>query len=279
MKPATFNFRAPLSLDRRLDLSIPGTLFLLTLRQHLRGRRLLLLCFFFCLPALVAILAQAYGSTLSPQELEFTLVFTLLPHALVPLAALLYASGMIQDEIEEQTLTYLLVRPLPRWALYATKLLATYLLTAVLTGFFVVVTYIAIYVGQPGDWGNVLLARALPVAALLALALVAYCALFGWLGLYTRWALVVGIIYIIVFEGILANIDFAVRRLTVMYYFRVLSERWLELKKTGWALDLSTAPSASACVWTLLGVGVAATMLAALAFSGREFRVKTPEGS
>ena len=28
-------------------------------------------------------------------------------------AALLFASGMVQDDVEEQTLTYLLIRPVP----------------------------------------------------------------------------------------------------------------------------------------------------------------------
>ena len=52
------------------------------------------------------------------EKLQFALVFNLIPHALAPLAALLYATGIIQDEVEEQTLTYLLLRPLPRWAIY-----------------------------------------------------------------------------------------------------------------------------------------------------------------
>ena len=46
------------------------------------------------------------------------LVFNLLPHGLAPLTALLYAAGVISDEVEEQTLTYLLMRSVPRWALY-----------------------------------------------------------------------------------------------------------------------------------------------------------------
>ena len=54
------------------------------------------------------------------------MLFMLMPHTLVPLTALLYATGMIHDEIEEQTLTYLLVRPLPKWGIYLTKLLATH---------------------------------------------------------------------------------------------------------------------------------------------------------
>ena len=53
---------------------------------------------------------------------ESVLVFGLIPQALVPLTALLFASGMVQDDVEEQTLTYLLIRPIPRWPIYLAKL-------------------------------------------------------------------------------------------------------------------------------------------------------------
>ena len=56
---------------------------------------------------------------------------------LVAIIELLYASGMIPDEVEEQTLTYLLVRPLPKWAVYAVKLLATVCVVAALVAAFV----------------------------------------------------------------------------------------------------------------------------------------------
>src|SRR5262249_50799873 len=106
-------------LDDRLDWSALGTLFTLTLRQHLRGFRFVLICLLFALPTLIVVLIRlADPHPSNPRELEIGMPLTLLPMALVPLAALLYASGMIRDEIEEQTLTYLLVRPLPRRALH-----------------------------------------------------------------------------------------------------------------------------------------------------------------
>ena len=77
----------------------------------------------------------------------------------------------------------------------------------------------------------------------------------------------------------LANFAFVVRQLTVVYYFRVLAERWLDLRMGPWTLNLPEAPAATGCVLTLLLGGAVATVLAALAFSRREFRVKTPEGS
>jgi ABC-2 type transport system permease protein len=197
----------------------------------------------------------------------------------VPLTALLYAAGMIRDEVEDQTLTYLLIRPLPRWAIYLIKLLATWLVTALLAGVFTILTYAAIYWGDPDLWSVILPGRALRTAALLALSLSAYCSLLGFLSLLVRRALVAGVAYIVAFEWLLAHIDFAVRRLTVVYYFRVLSERWLDMRPADWSIDLARAPSALECVLTLLGASLIAAVLGAWMFSRLEFRVKTPEGS
>lgn len=270
---------APVS--ERMHASALLTLFWLTLRQQCRARRLIILCALFCMPIGIAVLARSLNPASSElqSDLEFGLIFGFIAHALVPLTALLYASGMIQDEIEEQTLTYLLVRPLPKPAIYLTKLAATIVLTVLLAGVFVVATYVAIYVGRPESWSDVFPWRALKVACLLGLSLVSYCALFGLVGLLFRRTLFFGVIYIAVFEGVLASMDFIVRRLTVMYYFRVLVQRWTELKPSEWAISLADAPGAQACVAVMVAVAVAASAIAVLIFSTREFRVKTPEGN
>src|SRR6516162_6155495 len=166
-------------LEHRIDLSALAALFWLTLRQHARGRRLLVLAALYLLPIGIAILARSLSPTDPTAPLLFNVVLTLIPHALVPLTALLYASGMIQDEIEEQTLTYLLVRPLPKWSIYLTKWLATLIVTSVLTAVFTLATYLAIHVGIGGDFLGPQPLRALKTACLFALALVAYCSILG----------------------------------------------------------------------------------------------------
>ena len=60
------------------------------------------------------------------------------------------------------------------------------------------------------------------IAAIFSLAQVAYCGLFGLMALLMRRVLLIGVVYIIFFEGLLASLDIIVRRMTVMYYFRVL---------------------------------------------------------
>jgi ABC-2 type transport system permease protein len=251
----------------------------LTLRQHLRGRRLLVLALLFLLPSLLTIVHRLAAHSPQPQDLEFGLIFNFIPHALATLTALLYAAGMIQDEVEEQTLTYLLLRPLPRWALYLTKFTATVLVTSGLTVAFTTLTYVVIWWNTPELWSDVP-ERALRTAAVMTLAQVGYCSLFGALGLFTRRALIAGLIYIVAFEGILASFDSVIRTLTVNYYFRVLTVRWVEPRETGpWALKLDVVPSTTACVLTVLGASAAFVLLGAVMMQRREFRMKTPEGS
>ncbi len=281
MKPLTNVITDAVVLSRRPNPGALATLFVLTLRQQVRGRRLLVLSLLFALPGVLAAVVNLASRHAPPTEnLQFALVFNLIPHALAPLAALLYAAGIIQDEVEEQTLTYLLLRPLPRWALYLTKLLATLLMTSLLTAVFTTATLavIALTASEPATAG--LVKQALITAGLLTLAQVGYCGLFGFLGLLMRRSLLVGVAYIVLFEGVLASIDMVARRLTVMYYFRVLVLRWLEpASGKEWSIDLATAPEARTCVLTLLGVGLVLATAAALFFAGREFRMKTPEGN
>src|SRR5205085_8432757 len=100
------------------------------------------------LPTVIAIIVRTMHSGDSPAENENALIFSLLANALVPFAALWCASTMIQDELEEQTLTYLLVRPLPRWAIYLTILAATIAVTAFLSSVFSSLAYLAVYAGR-----------------------------------------------------------------------------------------------------------------------------------
>jgi ABC-2 type transport system permease protein len=268
-------------LSRCPDLRALAALFVLTLRQYVRGRRLLVLSLLFALPSALTLLVSLTSGHAPPASgLEFAFVFNLIPHALAPLAALLYAAGIIQDDVEEQTLTYLLLRPLPRWGLYLVKWLATLLVVTVLTAVFTAITLavIALTASEPATVG--LIGRALKVAGLLGLAQVAYCGLFGFLGLLMRHSFLAGVAYIVVLEGLLASLPTVARQLTVMYYFRVLAMRWLEPEGAKeWAITLATAPTARTCVLTLLGVGLVSAVAAAVFFASREFRMKTPDGN
>ncbi len=269
----------PIRLPIGLDLSALWTVMKITVARQNRGVRLFILAVLFAMPIVLAFLIRRYQVNYRPSPVEDALVLGLIFPVLVPLAALLLASGMVQDDIEEQTLTYLLIRPIRRWAIYLAKLVGTIVSSWFRAAIFTVGTLLVIHWGADNLAGVVLRKRAVIVVGLLALALAAYAAIFGWLSLVVRRALVIGAIYIVVVEGLLGSIPFMVRELTVIYYIRVLSVRWLDVPGADWSIDPAEAVSASTCVIVLAAIAGSFAALGAFTFRTREFRVKTPEGN
>src|SRR5262249_26825742 len=68
-----------LSWTQRLPLTALGTLFWLTLRQHARGRRLLVIGFLCLLPMAVVVLVHSLDPLMSAFQLKRVLLPTLLP--------------------------------------------------------------------------------------------------------------------------------------------------------------------------------------------------------
>jgi ABC-2 type transport system permease protein len=279
-----------------LGLTALGALYMLTLRQHLHGRRWWILGALFLTPAILAGVVRATAPGAPPILLEFIFVFMFIPQALLPLLALLYASGIIRDEQEEQTFTYILVRPISKWAVYLVKVLATLTTTAALTAVFTALTYVVIYVGADAGGENIPL-RCLKAVGVHVLAVAAYCCLFALMSLLTRWTLVLGFLYAAFFEGLLANLPFGVRLLTIIYYARIITYRSMDffmnlggkdrtdVAAITWRLDvendpqLLTHPSLNTCLIVLLAASLVFSLMGALLCSRREFYVKTPEGN
>lgn len=271
------------------------TLYVLTLRQHLHGKRWMVMAGMCLLIVGLAGLVRATAAHVSGIALEFSFAFMFIPQAALPLLALVYASGIVRDEQEEQTMTYLLVRPIPKMALYLVKLLATLTTTVVLATVLTVGTYAVIYIGAEQGEANVPL-RCLHAVWIHALAVSAYCCLFALISLLTKHALIVGVLYTVVFEGLLANNPFSIRLATVIYYIRLIAYRTIEflvsvpggrrtqdLAADAWQFDVKNDPGLLAhpqvgtCLTVLLSASLACAVIGAIIFSQREFYVKTPE--
>ena len=90
------------------------------LRQMLGQRRLWLLGVFLLLPVVVSLLTRGQGQ---PSE-HAAMLFVMYPQAVCVLLSLLYGTAVISSEMESQTLTYLFVRPIPRWHVIVGKYVA-----------------------------------------------------------------------------------------------------------------------------------------------------------
>lgn len=162
---------------------------------------------------------------------------------LVPVVALVFASASLGDLVDDATLVYLWLRPIPRWQLataaYASALCVTLPLTVV------PLCVGAALAGARSDvlWGT---------AASVTVGVVAYCALFLALGLRVQRALAWGLAYILIWEGFVAQAGKGASRLAIRAYTRsVLSEA------SGVSLRLANIGSVAAVVVPLLVGAVA----------------------
>ncbi len=285
--PAIGNSRQETAYGFRPALALYG----LALRQHQHGKRWMIMALLLILPAIIACLSRMTGFAIPPRSLEFNLVFMFIPQGLLPLLALVYASGILQDEQEEQTITYILMRPIPRGIVYLSRLAAAVTAALGLAVFSVVLTYVAIFAGT-GVHG--VIGRCFDACAVHGLAVVTYCCLFGLMGLLTRRVLIVGITYIALVEGLLANIPFTLRMITVIYYARLITYRIMsfsvntgyrvhDLAAETWQLNtlndpkLKLEPSSWLCLTILLSAAAVFSAGAAFICMQQEFYVKTPE--
>ncbi len=271
------------------------TLYRLSLGQHRHGRRWIGTLALTLLPMLIAIIIRSTDPYAAPGSMEFGLVFMLIPQGLLPLLALVYASGIIQEEQEDQTITYLLVRPIPKWMMYLIKWAAALTAAEILAMAAIVLTYAAIFCGTHGASGSFihLAERCLVACTVHGLAILAYCGIFGLMGLVTQRVLVIGILYTALFEGLFANTPFNLRMITVIYYARLLIYRLLpHHAKPGLRVHSTTAntwkfitagdpnlklyPHNWVCVTVLLSTAIFTSALAGWICSNREFYVKTP---
>ena len=126
---------------------------------------------------------------------------------IVPLVSLLATTGVLAPEIDDGSISYLLAKPISRHTIVVSKLV-------------VAATCVLLFAAVPMlVAGLVLLFDEPPVAIGFALGSLvgglAYCALFALLSVLTRHAVVVGLIYLLIWEGLLGGLLDGVRWLSI----------------------------------------------------------------
>jgi ABC-2 type transport system permease protein len=192
-----------------------GVIASITLRQLLSRRRTLLLLLLAAILVLVAVVFRLAGE--EARALRFTsgLLGNLGVRTLMPLVALLFGTGAIGSEIDDGTAVFLLAKPISRRTVVVTKLVVAAACSAALT---CGPMLLAGLIGA-GGLGNGLV---LGMAAAAAIGSVLYCAVFIALSLITARALVFGLAYVLIWEGLLAGLfagtrTFSIRQLTLAF--------------------------------------------------------------
>ncbi|MYS24977.1 ABC-2 type transport system permease protein [Streptomyces sp. DvalAA-14] len=187
----------------------------LTYRGLLGRRRALLL---FALPMLLLIIVAAVRALTGADDgTAAGLLQGFALSAMVPLVGVIAGTGAIGPEIDDGAIVYLLAKPVKRGTIIATKLLVA---IGVTVGFCAVPTLLAGYIL---DGSSQHLAVAFAVAA--AVASVAYSAIFLMLGVITRHAVVVGLVYALLWESVIGNYVPGARTLSVQQWSLAIAQK------------------------------------------------------
>jgi len=184
----------------------------LTLRQQVFRKSTLLLVGLALLPVLVALLFRLTDNEENPQTWTSEVLYRgLIVTAVLPLTALMFGTSVIGDEMEDGTAIYLLTKPIPRWEILLPKLIAPWLLTAALI---VASTVVSGLLAIDSGGRDVVFGAA--IAMLLGSAV--YTTLFVMLSVVSTHALIIGLVYVFIWEGAVSGIFEGVRYLSVRHY-------------------------------------------------------------
>jgi ABC-2 type transport system permease protein len=153
--------------------------------------------------------ARAEDAVGVPDQLVATLVATLVLTLYAPLISLVQAAAVVGDLRDDGTLVYLWLRPVPRWKLALAAAIAVFVRSAPLA----VLAAVALALAAGGSTDLVV---ASGYSALLGC--VGYAGLFSFLGLAVRRALVWGLVYVLVWEGVVGTFGALPARLAVSSY-------------------------------------------------------------
>lgn len=186
-------------------------IFNLTLRQLFFRKSTLLLAGLAALPVLVALIFSLSSSSEDPERWTARILYQGLVVAIVlPLTALLLGTSALGDEFEDGTAVYLLTKPIPRWQILLPKLVASWLITAAIALLSTVIS------GLIALEDSTKLAQGYGLAVILGS--LAYCCVFVLLSVSTNRALVFGLVYVFLWEGVITTIFDGTSYLSIRQY-------------------------------------------------------------
>ncbi len=186
-----------------------GPLLRLSLKQLAGRTRLVVVVLLAALPVVLIGIIRAVGESDPDEFAQFTLDGMLVA-AILPIVIMALATSAFGHELEDRTLSYLVLKPIARWRIVAPKYLAVLLVGGPLL---IVSAVVSTLIGLDGD---IRAAVAVGVAMLLGVA--AYSSIFTWAGLMTSRALGFALVYVFLWEGLLSSFLGGVRYLSVRGY-------------------------------------------------------------
>jgi ABC-2 type transport system permease protein len=187
--------------------------FSVTLKQVAGRRRTLFMAALAVIPIGLSVLVRYAGDDVAADEWLAEFLFpVLIIGALLPLTALVFGTAVLGSEFEDGTAVYLLTKPIPRRAIILPKLLVAWIAagtTMLVTG---VIAGGASIAGEGGGQMVFGFTVATVVGAL------AYSALFLALSIVTSRALIIGLVYVFLWEAVITGLFTGTRIFSIREY-------------------------------------------------------------
>ena len=182
----------------------------LSLRQITGVRRLLIVGLLALVPVALTVTARLASGDDSGAGDEFAAgVDTLMAGVVVPIVTMALATSSFGNDLEDRTLSFIVMTPIAKWKIALPKLVAPILIAAPMV---VVSGLVTTYIGLDGN-----LKAVAAVCAGLLIGVAAYASVFTWAGLMTTRALSFAIVYVFLWEG-LASLIPGVKYLSIRAY-------------------------------------------------------------
>ncbi|MFJ6198435.1 ABC transporter permease [Micromonospora sp. NPDC092111] len=219
-----------------------STVSWITARGLFGRRRFLMLLPLPAVLVLLAVLCRSLG--VDPGQWAPPVLVALGLAVVLPVVALIVGTGVLGAEIDDGTVVHILTKPLPRWQIVLPKL-------GVAAGVSAATVAVPLYVaGVLAD--SVRLGLALAAAS--AIGALAYSALFLALSLVTRRPVLLGLVYVLIWEGLLGNFVSGTKVLSIQQWVIALADRM--------------APTELLSTTVSVPVAVVLTILVSVGFTG-----------
>lgn len=171
-----------------------------TLQRLITRKRMIGFILFASIPALIVLFASTDDR--GPErlaDLYHNTTFAILLAVALPVIAIVNATGALGDERRSHTMPFLALKPIPRWSIALSTMVASVAAT-------LFVAFVGVGLGwlvagfTTGEWE---IGQGPAVAALVAS--IGYGTIFVPIGLLTRRATVIGLIYLFLWESSFAN--------------------------------------------------------------------------
>lgn len=187
----------------------------ITYRAMLGRKRIWLLALLPVALIAFALLFRFIGGGDESVAVELMKVFAI--GTMLPLLGLIAGTGVIAPEIEDGTIIHLMSKPISRPVIALTKFAVA---ASLMVAFSVIPTYVAAYILIGTESG---IAGGFALGALFAG--IAYAAVFLLLGVVSRHAVTIGVIYALVWEGLIGGYVPGARRFSIQQWAQSIADQ------------------------------------------------------